>query len=155
MGIGRELQRWHGQGACARIAPLGKMAVTHCRNEETEAQACGHSAAEGKGWCSRASLVVPELFSTTATLLPSHRKRTELEGGGFRPGDLWKESLSSQNARGVVRAKDCLGREAASSVPKGGTVRLQVTEPSYWLCDTVCRVIWGDLTRGSCDEAVR
>lgn len=68
MGIGREVQWWRGQGARALIAPLGKMAVTHRRNEETEAQACGHSAAEGKGWCSRASLVVPELFSTTATL---------------------------------------------------------------------------------------
>lgn len=155
MGIGRELQWWHGQGACALIAPPGKMAVAHCRDEETEAQACGHSAAEGKGWCSRASLVVPKLFSITATLLPSHRNRTELEGGGFRPGDLQKENLSSQNAHGVVRAKGCLGREAASSVPKGGVVRLQVREPSHWLCDAVCRVIWGDLTRSSCDEAVR
>lgn len=68
MGIGREVQWWHGQGARALIAPLGKMSVTHCRNEEAEAQACGHSAAEGKGWCSRTSLVVPELFSTTADL---------------------------------------------------------------------------------------
>lgn len=51
---------WHGARVLFPV-PLGDMAVAHCRDEETEAPCCGHTAAEGKGWHSKASLAIPEL----------------------------------------------------------------------------------------------
>lgn len=74
--------------------------------------------------------MVPELFSTTAQACSLLTEENRTGGRGFRQG-LAERKPQQPKCTWYSQGQDCLGREAASSVLRGGLSRLQVTKPSH------------------------